>query len=156
MYLSTYSLHVLVYILTTCTYLSTYSLRVLVYILTTCTCLHTHYMYLSTYSPHVFVYILTTCTCLHTHCMYLSLSTYSLHVLIYILNTCTCLDTHYIFSVFTAFISCKQLSDTIWCIYVAGHNRIRKLYGNFVLRKWTRKVRGELLNKQSFVYSLEA
>ena len=29
-------------------YLSTYSLYVLVYILTTCTCLHTHYMYLST------------------------------------------------------------------------------------------------------------
>ena len=29
-------------------YLSTYSLHVLVYILTTCTCLHTHYMYLST------------------------------------------------------------------------------------------------------------
>ena len=40
---------------TTCTclrnhymHLSTYSLHVLVYILTTCTCLHTHYMYLST------------------------------------------------------------------------------------------------------------
>ena len=43
-------------------YLSTYSLHVLVYILTTCTCLHTHYMYLFTYSLHVLVYILTTCT----------------------------------------------------------------------------------------------
>ena len=39
-------------------YLSTYSLHVLVYIFTTCTCLHTHYMYLSTYSLHVLVYIL--------------------------------------------------------------------------------------------------
>ena len=29
-------------------YLSTYSLHVLVYILTTCTCLHTRYMYFST------------------------------------------------------------------------------------------------------------
>ena len=64
---------------TTCTvlhthymYISTYSLHVLVYIHTTCTCLHTHYMYLSTYSLHVLVYILTTCTCLHTHYMYLS------------------------------------------------------------------------------------
>ena len=53
-------------------YLSTYSLHVLVYILTTCTCLHTHYMYLSTYSLHVLVYIITTCTCLHYHYMYLS------------------------------------------------------------------------------------
>ena len=36
------------------------SLHVLVYILTTCTCLRTHYMYLSPYSLHVLVYILTT------------------------------------------------------------------------------------------------
>ena len=76
-------------------YLSTYSLHVLVYILATCTCLHTRYMYLSTYSLHVLVYILTTCTCLHTHYMYLS--TYSLHVLVYILTTCTCLQTYYMY-----------------------------------------------------------
>ena len=51
------------------------SLHVLVYILTTCTCLHTHYMYLSTFSLHVYLstyslhvlgYILTTCTCVLT------------------------------------------------------------------------------------------
>ena len=30
-----------------CTYMSTYSLHVFVYIPTTCICLHTHYMYLS-------------------------------------------------------------------------------------------------------------
>ena len=64
-YVDMYSLHVLVYILNTCTCLHThYNV--------TCTCLHTHYMYLSTYSLHVVVYILTTCTCLHTHYMYLS------------------------------------------------------------------------------------
>ena len=45
------------------------SLHVLVYMLATCTCLHTHHMYLSTYSLHVLVYVLTTCTCLHTHYM---------------------------------------------------------------------------------------
>ena len=64
------------------------SLHILVYILTTCTCLHTHYMHLSAYSLHVLVYTLTTCT---------YLSTYSLHVLVYILTTCTCLHTHYMF-----------------------------------------------------------
>ena len=95
MYLTTYLLHVLVHILTTCTcphthymYLSAHSLHVLVHILTTCTCPHTHYMYLSTYSLHVLVHILTTCTCQHTHYMYLS--TYSLHALVYMLTTCTC------------------------------------------------------------------
>ena len=55
-----------------CLHVCVLSLHVLVYILTTCTCLHTHYMHLSTYSLHVLVYILTTCTCLHTHYMYLS------------------------------------------------------------------------------------
>ena len=44
-------------------YLSTYSLHVLVYMLTTCTCLHAHYMHLSTYSLHVLVYMFTIVTC---------------------------------------------------------------------------------------------
>ena len=38
-------------------------------------------------------------------CLFTSVSPISLRVLVYILTTCTC--------VFTAFISCKQLSDTI-------------------------------------------
>ena len=78
------------YVATCTVYVRTYSPHVLVYILTTCTCLHTHYMYLSTYSLHL--------QCLHTHYMYLS--TYSLHVLVYILTTCTCLHTHYIYNVY--------------------------------------------------------
>ena len=72
MYSSTHSLHVLVYIHTTCTCLHT-----------TCTCLHTRYMYLSTYTLYMY---------LSTHSLHVLI--YILHVLVYILTTCTCLHTH--------------------------------------------------------------
>ena len=57
---------------TTCTclharymYLSTYSPHVLVYILTTCTGLRTHYMYLSAYSLYVYRWSKFLCECTH-------------------------------------------------------------------------------------------
>ena len=39
-----------------------------------------------------------------------------------------------------------EICCTYYIGYVAGHNRIRNLYGNSVLRKRMRKIRAELLN----------
>ena len=88
MCLSTYSLHVLVYVHARYMYcLHTCYMCALVYMFTTCTCLHSQYIY-------VLLYIRTHYMYLTTYTLHMYLSTYSLHVLVCILATCTYLHTY--------------------------------------------------------------